>query len=430
MAPNLVYIHSHDSGRYVQPYGYAVPTPNIQRLAEEGLLFRQAFSAAPTCSPSRAALLTGQWPHNSGMLGLSHRGFALGDPSRHLAHTLRAAGYLTVLAGLQHVSTDPPATGYEVVLQHASRNVEVVAPAAAAFLRDAPAQPFFLDVGFHETHRPYPEVDEADARYVRAPTPIPDTAETRRDMAGYIAKAKVFDEGVGMVLEALEAAGLTDDTLVVCTTDHGIAFPSMKCNLTDDGIGVFMIARGPGGFGGGKVCDAMVSQIDLFPTLCDLSGIEHPPWLEGRSLMPIVRGEAEEVRDEVFGEVTYHAAYEPQRAVRTKRWKYIRRFGERRVPVLANCDDGPSKSVWLERDWGARPLPEEQLFDLYFDPNERHNLVDDARHASELEEMRGRLARWMHDTADPLLAGAVAPPAGSRVNDADTVSPREQPVQY
>ena len=91
--PNILYLHSHDTGRYIQPYGYAVPTPNLQRLAEEGVLFRQAFCASPTCSPSRAALLTGMFPHVNGMLGLAHFGFTLNDYSQHIVHTLRRAGY-------------------------------------------------------------------------------------------------------------------------------------------------------------------------------------------------------------------------------------------------------------------------------------------------------------------------------------------------
>ena len=112
--PNIVYIHSHDTGRYVQPYGYQVPTPNIQRLAEEGLLLRQAFCAAPTCSPSRAALLTGQSPHSAGMTGLVNRGFGLNDYSQHLLHTLRQAGYFSVLAGLQHIHRDANQIGFDL----------------------------------------------------------------------------------------------------------------------------------------------------------------------------------------------------------------------------------------------------------------------------------------------------------------------------
>src|SRR5262245_4032488 len=111
--PNILYIHSHDTGRYIQPYGHAVPTPNLQRLAEEGVLFRQAFCVAPTCSPSRASLLTGQSAHSSGMLGLAHRGFRLNDYGQHLIHTLRQAGYHSTLIGMQHEAADPTWIGYD-----------------------------------------------------------------------------------------------------------------------------------------------------------------------------------------------------------------------------------------------------------------------------------------------------------------------------
>src|SRR5204862_6618110 len=120
--------------------------------------------------------------------------------------------------------------------------------------------------------------------------PIPDTPQTRQDIAAYKASARVMDEGVGLVLRTLEGAGLSGNTLVISTTDHGIAFPAMKCNLTDHGMGVSLILRGPGGFCGGKVSDAMVSHIDLFPTLCDLLQIERPGWLQGKSLLPLMTG--------------------------------------------------------------------------------------------------------------------------------------------
>src|SRR5207302_619135 len=125
-----------------------------------------------------------------------------------------------------------------------------------------------------------------------------------------------LDRGVGAVLDALDATGMARDTLVICTTDHGTAFPGAKATLSDRGIGVMLMLRGPGGFAGGKASDALVSHIDLYPTICDVLEIPHPSWLQGRSLMPIVTGAAEEVRDAVFAEGTYHAAYEPQRAMR------------------------------------------------------------------------------------------------------------------
>src|SRR5262249_46206780 len=150
-----------------------------------------------------------------------------------------------------------------------------------------------------------------DPRYLQPPAPLPDTPETRLDMAGYCASARNLDRGVGTVLEALERAGLAENTLVISTTDHGIAWPRMKCNLTDSGWGVSLIVRGPGLFHGGKVSDAMVSHVDLFPTLCELLEIDRPAWLEGRSIFPVLRGEKKEINDEVFAEVNYHASYEP-----------------------------------------------------------------------------------------------------------------------
>ncbi len=362
------------------------------------------------------------------MLGLAHRGFRLNDYNQHIVHTLRQAGYYSALVGLQHIAKDPEVIGYDRVVRCGNNHVEQVAPRAVEFLNSRPKQPFWLTVGFFETHREYRQPGPAeDPRFTIPPHPIPDTPQARYDMAAFKASARVLDEGVGAVLAALEASGLAGNTLVISTTDHGIAFPDMKCNLTDFGMGVSLILRGPGEFSGGKVCDAMVSHLDLFPTLCDLLEIERPGRLEGTSLLPALRGEKKETREELFAEVNYHAAYEPMRAVRTQRWKYIKRFDGRTLPVLPNCDDGPSKSLWLEYGWRNRPVVTEQLFDLIFDPNERRNLAAEASYHAVLEEMRGRMSRWMRDTEGPLLHGPVKAPAGALVNDPDGVSPKEPP---
>jgi N-sulfoglucosamine sulfohydrolase len=430
MRPNIVYLHSHDTGRYIQPYGHPVAMPNYQRLAEEGILFRQAFCAGPTCSPSRAALLTGQSPHAAGMIGLAHRGFRLNDPKQHLAHTLRAAGYHTVLAGVQHVAahSDRDTLGYNVL--HAQpKDAETF---AASFLDNAPSQPFFLDVGFNETHRMgvhfHPDGPKGDGRYCRPPAPLPDTPETRADMDSYWDAARTLDAKIGVVLDALDRNGLTETTLIIATTDHGLAFPRMKCNLTDHGIGVLLILRWPGALASGQAVDALTSQIDLFPTLCDLLSIEKPAWLTGKSLVPVLDGDTDEVNDAVFAEVTYHAAYEPMRAIRTRQWKYIRRFEDRNGPVLPNCDDSPSKDILLLNGWRERPPAREALYDLIFDPNEAHNLIADAASAGVLDDMRARLDRWMRETRDPLLSGPVPPPSGAKFNDPNGLSPQETPL--
>jgi arylsulfatase A-like enzyme len=187
--------------------------------------------------------------------------------------------------------------------------------------------------------------------------------------------------------------------------------------------------RGPGGFRGGKDCDALISQLDIFPTLCELAGVEKPDWLEGKSILPVIQGRATVINEEVFAEVNYHAAYEPKRAVRTGRWKYIRRFGGRRTPVLPNCDDSLSKNIWLEYGWKNRILPEEELYDLVFDPAEQNNLAAAPAYRQAYEEMKGRLDRWMKATNDPLLRGPVPAPHGAKVNDPDGTSPKEPTIQ-
>lgn len=430
LPPNILYIHSHDTGRYVEPYGYQVPTPNIQMLAEQGVLFRKAFCAAPTCSGSRASLLTGLYCHNNGMFGLAHRGWKLNDLRRHWVHTLRKAGYHSILIGEQHISLHPEEIGYDEVVPVSidETHAHVVAPLTVRTLRDAPSEPWFMSVGFFETHRRFGDPTSVrDTLYSLPPANLPDTAITRRDMAAFKASARSLDQGIGAVLHALHDFGLADNTLVICTTDHGIAFPGAKATLFDRGIGVMMIVRGPG-FTGGKVIDAPVSHLDVYPTLCDLAGVEHPDWLQGTSLMPLVRGEVQSLHDAIYAETTYHAAYQPHRAVRTERWKYIRRFDEYPHPVLANCDDSETKKLLVEAGWGKQVVPEEQLYDLVLDPQERHSVAGDPAQADVLAEMRERLESWMRETDDPLLDGRIDPPDGAIVNDQRQVSP-DDPVR-
>jgi N-sulfoglucosamine sulfohydrolase len=423
--PNILYIHSHDTGRYVQPYGYQVPTPNIQLLADQGVLFRKAFCAAPTCSGSRASLLTGQYCHNNGMLGLAHRGWSLNDYGEHLIHPLSEVGYRSVLIGEQHISEDPEVIGYDEVIEVDSHHAADVAPITVDALRTA-SEPFFLSVGFFETHRQFrAPTSVRDSLYSLPPANLPDTPETRRDMAAFKASARSLDQGIGAVLNGLYEFGLAERTLIICTTDHGLAFPGAKAALFDRGTGVLLIMRGPGGFAGGKVYDAMVSHLDIYPTLCELAGAAKPGFLQGTSLLPLVHDEVDRIHDEVFTEVTFHAAYEPTRAVRTERWKYIRRFDENLRPVLANCDDSASKEILVRAGWGEQVVAQEQLYDLTLDPNEVRNLAEDPAHAEVLGDLRARLAAWMEDTDDPLLQGPVPVPDGAVVNDPTQASPND-----
>lgn len=446
MVMNVIYIHSHDTGRYTQCYGHALHTPHMQKLAERGMLFRQAFCNNPTCSPSRACLLTGRYAHSNGMMGLAHRGGKLNNPAQMLPSVLREAGYETAICGFQHVTAGEQSLsmeqlGYSLDLA-ARRNIPPlpagaadVATAAAAvdFLQTGSSgRPFFLDVGFTTTHRTGKKgadvqwhngelSPQGDPRYVQVPSCLPDTPETRADYADYAVAVARLDGYIGQVLDALDAAGLADNTLVICTTDHGIAFPHMKCNLTAHGTGVMLTLAG-GGFDGGRVVDSLVSHIDLFPTVCDVIGIGRPDWLQGESLTPLRDDIKTEVRDSVFTEVNYHAAHEPKRSVRTARHSYIRRIATLGHQVLPNCDNSVSKNLLLESGWRDRSQEPEQLFDLVFDPNEAHNVIGDPAYAEVARTMRDRLDGWMRDTDDPALAGAVDLP-NMIVNPVDADGP-------
>ncbi|HEU5485519.1 MAG TPA: sulfatase-like hydrolase/transferase, partial [Microlunatus sp.] len=361
--------------------------------------------------------------------GLAHRGFGLADPRQHLAHTLSAAGYHTAMVGQQHVNDplDHGALGYAELLPSSGPRAAELLPGVLDFLGRHHGRPFFCSVGLFETHTMsdgggtfgYPGDDD---RYVGVPAPLPSTPETRSDLASFAAAARVADDTYGQILDAVDRAGLRESTVVIITTDHGLPLPGMKGTLTEAGTGVLLIMRGPGGFTGGRLCEAIVSHIDLFPTLCDLLGIAPPDWLQGRSLLPAVRDGAE-VNEAVFSESTYHVSYQPQRCVRTGRWSLITDFGDWHRPRLANVDDSASKAQWVALGWADQSLPGERLHDLLLDPLEQHNLVDDPAYADVLADLRGRLAAWMERTDDPLLRGPVPHPPGHPPLPDDAASP-------
>jgi arylsulfatase A-like enzyme len=434
--PNILFLHSHNSGRFVQPYGHAVPTPHLQRLAQEGVLFQQAFAAAPTCSPSRAAFLTGRYPHCCGMLGLAHRGFGLQNPEHHIASALKAYGYKTALCGVEHVAAHKDfvgdAVGYDQVLTGKSAFASDVAPAVCDFLQSSPVQPFFLSVGTEETHTPYPDPEphvypEQDARYCVPPRPFPNTPRLREMTAAYKNSVRRMDACWGAILDVLAETGLDANTFVFCFTDHGLQWPLHIANVGEHGNGVFLVVWGPHTFTGGQTVDTMVSLMDLFPTVCDLAGLERPDWLQGESLIPLMDGTTNTLHERLFFEQTYHAAYEPMRAVRTERYIYIKRFDHRERLVLPNTDDTLAKQDMLAAGWEQLPRHQEMLYDLYFDPDQQNNLVDIPVFDQVRGELHASLEQWMQETQDPLCNGVVPLPKGVKATSTDAFSPEEEP---
>ena len=338
-------------------------------------------------------------------------------------HYLNICGYETTLFGIQHEIPlkDMDELKYSRIYRYpGSYSVEwdlYNSQKAAEYLLERKEKPFFLSMGLWSAHRPYPEISgDINPNCVLPPHPLPDLAVSREDMAGFITSVQAADKCIGIVMDALERSGLENETVVIFTTDHGIAFPKMKCSLYDTGTGVSLIIKYPGNKMKGRALDCLVSQIDIFPTLCDIPGLRKPDWLQGCSMLPLLEGSSERIRDEVFSEVTYHAAYEPMRSIRTERYKLIKYFGEFCGNIPANIDGCPSKTFLINHGFLEEEREKEMLFDLYMDPAERTNLINNDRYREVYMQLARRLEQWMKDTNDPLLSGKAPKPEGTIVN--------------
>ena len=434
---NVLYIHTHDSGRVLSPYGYKVPTPEMEKFAGEAAVFRNAYCAGPTCSPSRAAMLTGTYPHQTGMLGLAQRGFSM-DCSRHLVQFLGGNGYDTALCGIQHEAgwyldrgqaTSAIGYGEDLTRGHEGyRQEDLVdwdkenALEVCRWLRNRDREsgrPFFLSYGMYSTHRRFPDRPDPDIRADLAlpPYPIPDTRETREDFAGYLASVKSADTCFGQVIRCLKAEGFWDNTIVLFTTDHGLASPFSKCTLFDSGIGVALMLHVPGDPAGGRVIDSLVSHVDVFPTLCDLLGLTKPDYLEGVSMVPLLTGETDTVREHIFAEINFHTSYEPARCVRTGRYKYIRYYDTSYLKInRSNIDESLTKDYFMDHGLDEQKKDEEALYDLVYDPGERRNLAEKPEYEEVLLDMRSRLEDWQEKTDDAVRTGLMEVKTGWKVN--------------
>jgi N-sulfoglucosamine sulfohydrolase len=395
LAFDVVVVTTHDIGRHLRCYGRdSVRSPNLDALAADGVMFEAAFATAPQCSPSRASLATGMYPHNNGVMGLAHHGFDWDLAVPHAARVFAGHGFATHLFGGQHVSPRPESLGFLGI--HPT----------SAFAEVLTAQPagrrLYLEVNFDETHRPYPALAGGHRRPT-VPEYLPPGPEAEVEMAEVESTIETMDAAAGRVLDALARSGRADGAVVVFTTDHGLAMPRAKCTLYDPGLEVALLMRGPDArMRGGRREPSMVSNLDVLPTLMEACGLPIPPGVQGQSLFT--------GRDAVFAEKTFHSYYDPMRCVRTSTHKLIRNFETAfLVEVPGDIQRGPIFRAHPELYSTDRPSTVE-LYDLEADPLEQENLAGGGEFPEIERRLSAELWSWMRETDDPLLRGPVPSP--------------------
>lgn len=417
--PDIVLIHGHDFGDWLSCYGRpSVPTPRIQEFAEQSVVFDNAFATAPLCTPARSSIFTGLLPHENGLLGLAHAGWHYRDGIRTLPELLGELGYRTALLGLQHEDVDARALGYEEVhgLGFPPRSLEVARLAERWFAqRPADDRPVLAVVGLWEAHRPWPREDYApvDPAQVEVPAYLPDTAHTRDDLAAFYGALAQMDEAFGRIVRAVDAHSGERESLILLTTDHGIAFPRAKSTLYDSGVKVSFIVRAPARWHVTPTRrTAMTSHLDILPTFLEAAGAEVPADLPGRSIRPLLAAEPDEDSRVLYLEKTYHDGFDPIRAVRAADAKLIRNYadGPPRLPLdieLSETVRGMSCDAVPDR-------PREELYDLAADPHELRDVAGRQEYSLVRERLAGLLDAHLVQSRDPVVTGRMPEPEPPR----------------
>ncbi|MHA2392409.1 MAG: sulfatase family protein [Promethearchaeota archaeon] len=411
---------THDQGQFLGCYDTpqtpnSLSTPNLNRLANEGIRFTNYFCTAPQCSPSRGSIITGLYPHQNGLLGLVNLGWTLPENNETLPMYLREYGYSTHLLGLQHESLNVSSLGYEDVGERKKSyayNTEKMEEKYELFFEERAHEEksFFVNIGTIEVHRPFVLwSDPVDPKYVKVPPFLPDNELVREDLGLFYGSIERVDLAIGKILRCLDKLSLRKNTLFIFTTDHGSPFPRAKCTLYDPGIKISLIMNHPESevINEGKVFHEMISNIDLLPTILDITGCRPPRQIEGKSFLPLIKDLYGRFRNEIYTEKTYHEIYDPIRSIRTEKYKYIRNFESLDTLYQLPLDIQRSPSGEFILEMIKKPREEEELYDLENDPNEQTNLIKDPVHTKILTELRQKLMDWMIKTQDPLLQGKI-----------------------
>jgi N-sulfoglucosamine sulfohydrolase len=457
--PNIVLLVADDLGANFASYGNAsLPMPQLDGLASQGVRFRHAFCTTASCSPSRSVILSGLYSHSTGQYGLEHsyhhqQSFAT---LKTLPVRLSEGGYETVRIGKYHVA--PESTyRFDHFLRGDARNPVAMANEVGKFIKDKKEKPWFLYFCTVDPHRSgaekpnenlapdpfgnrpqgYPGVKpfRVSPQDVQVPAFLPDNDVTRAELVEYYESCRRFDEGIGQLRKVLEREGVADNTIIMVTSDNGIAFPGAKTTLYDPGMQVPLIVYDPRDkrfdrdpqrtatdLPQGVVHPAMISHVDLTPTILELAQVEYKATdFQGRSFAKILfspdeKNWGEEKWNKVYGAHNLHeiTMYYPMRAVRSERYKLIWNIAHQLPFPFAS--DLWAASTWQaiyrqgeDAKYGFRSVsqyvqrPQFELYDLQKDPDERVNLASDAEYAGLLEEMKNELKEFQSRTKDPWI---------------------------
>ncbi len=424
--PNIVFIIADDvSWSDIGAYGHPnVKTPNLDKLASDGMRFTEAFLTTSSCSPSRTSIISGLYPHNTDAEQLS---WPLPDYKKTFVQQLKAAGYWTGLAGKYHMG-DPVRDDFDVL--HEMQWID--APIGLdrrlkgdgsgcdewiQLLQERPKdKPFFTWLASFDAHRPFyddnscPKVHTEDD--VVLPPYVPGTDLVKKDYSLYYDEITRMDDYIGKVVAELDAQGISDNTIILFIADNGRAFPRDKTTLYDGGIKTPWIIKWPAKIKSGTVNNNLISSVDIAPTFMSVAGLKVLPEFEGFDFSEMLMDTSKTIRDQIYAEDHFHDYEDYTRAVRTKSFKYVKNFYD-------DLPDTPSADVNRGRSWQSmlqeykkgnlteaqmkcfkKPRDKEELFDIVADPFELNNLAFNADYIEVLNEMRARLEKTRSSSND------------------------------
>ena len=415
-SPNIIFIIGDDiSAEDIGVYGNkAIRTPNIDRLAKNGLKFDNLFLTASSCSPSRTSILTGRYPHNTGAAELHT---PLPQHLTYFPEVLKKSGYYSALAGKWHEGENSR-RAYDTLITDKKVNGEGGENQWISLLKVRPKnKPFFFWLAPYDAHREWSANDEFEKPYkpeeVAVPPTLVDTKETRQDLAYYYNEISRIDHYIGELEKELERLGIADNTIIIFTADNARAFPGAKTRVLDRGLKTPFVIKWPNGIvKKGENISGLVSSIDIAPTLLELAGIKPQETIQGVSFAKLLKEPAAVFRKYVFGEHNWHDYEGLERSVRTPDFLYLTNARPQLTnegPIDANQSPSAKALKKAKADGTITPYqneiflfprPTEEFFDNRKDPLQQHNLIGDARYKTQIAALKKVLLQWQSETGD------------------------------